>query len=874
MHTLTTATGIAVAAASLCVIGASPAVAQSAPAGTYHSRAVALELTASGQARLSNSFGSLIVSSFLVAGDTITFRDEVGPAACAIERGIGRYLWRVDEDTLQFRVLSDACETRRTTLGVAWTRGNLPASSGAQLGPVVITARRQAEDAQRAPVSITVLPPEVLRDAAVTQPQSLTYLVPGLQVGALTGNAALLYMRGVGNFAGNSLQDPTVTFNFDGVYIARQTATGGLFYDLERVETLKGPQGTLYGRNATGGAVNIIPRRPELGTSTAEINAEYGEYNTVRADGALNLPLGPRAAIRIAGQRVGHAAYMADGTDDQNDWSGRFSLRYDATQAVAIRVVGDYYDQAGHGPGSTPIALGVDNRFGISSSEGAAYYASQRVNIAGRNWMAIPQVQNANDQHWGIDATVDWQTSLGALTMVSAARGSHLDATGSPSGNLVTDQEHSRQNSLEARLTSMPVSRVETLVGAFAFDEDIRTPDGEFFRPYNQFNLSLQRPQSGVTSGAVFGRATWHVTDRLRATLGSRYTHERKYFNGSFESFQKICAPPPSPPSCPNAQPFPVDTRVAPVVFPSDSPRVVVRNQDGTITQGFRILPHDEATFSRTTWRSALEYDVATRGLLYASFETGFKSGGFFFSNDADVYQPETVAALTLGLKSRLFSDRVQANVELFDWRYHDQQVSKISVDSKGATNLRTENIGQATIRGVEASLEYVPFLNTHLWADLEYLHAVYDSYTYQTPPPAAPVSGCPVTPQGTAGFLINCSGRHSPYAPEWTYGLQAAEIFALRSGPSFTARARARYQSQTLVGLDFIPQEQQPGYWILDASLTVANGDNRHSVGLFGQNLTKRTVMSNTFVVPFSSFAVGVLRPPRTLGVRVTERF
>ncbi len=870
------ASRIAVAAglAALCIVSANPLVAQATPAGTYHSRAVALELTAAGQARLSNSLGSLITSSFFVAGDTITFRDENGPAACASDRGSGRYLWRIDAETLELHLLSDACETRRATLGVAWTRGRLPATSNAQLGPVVITARRQAEDAQRAPVSITVLPAEVLRDAGVTQPQALTYLVPGLQVGALTGNAALLYMRGVGNFAGNSLQDPTVTFNFDGVYIARQTATGGLFYDLERVETLKGPQGTLYGRNATGGAVNIVPRRAELGANTAEMNAEYGEYNTVRADGAVNLPLGTRAAVRIAGQRVGHGAYMSDGTDDQSDWAGRFSLRYDATNAFAIRVVGDYYHQAGHGPGSTPIALGVDNRFGVSSPEGATYYSGQRVNIAGRNWMAVPQAQDANDQHWGIDATIDWRTSLGTMTMVSAARGSRLDATGSPSGNLVTDQEHSRQNSIETRLTSAPVSRVETLVGAFYFDEDIRTPDGGLFRPYNEFNLSLQQPQSGVTSGAVFGRATLHLTDRVRATFGARYTHERKYFSGSFESFQKICVAPPSPPSCPSAQPFPIETRTAPVAFPSDSSRVVVRNQDGTITQGFRILPHDEATFARTTWRSALEYDFASRGLLYASFETGFKSGGFFFSNDADVYQPETVAALTLGMKSRLFGDRVQANVELFNWRYHDQQVSKIGIDSKGASNLRTENIGQATIRGVETSLEFMPFVNTHLWADVEYLRAIYDSYIYQTPPPAAPVSGCAVTSQGTAGFLINCSGRRSPYAPEWTYGLQGAEVFPLRSGASITARARAHYQSQTLVGLDFIQQEQQPGYWMLDASLTFENRNNRHSVGVFGQNLTNRTVMSNTFVVPFSSFAVGVLRPPRTLGVRVSERF
>ncbi len=852
-------------------LSASRAVAQATPAGTYHSRTVALELTTAGRAHFSNRFGPLIAAAYVVAGDTITFRDENGPGACS--RGSGRYVWHLGADTLQFSMLSDACDVRRSALALAWTRGSLPESAPAELHPIVVTAQRQEEDVQHAPVSITVLSSDVLRDAGVTQPQNLTYLAPGLQVGSLTGGSALLYMRGVGNFAGNSLQDPTVTFNFDGVYIARQTATGGLFYDLERVEVLKGPQGTLYGRNATGGAVNILPQRPVLGALTGEVNADYGEHNTVRADGALNLPLGDRAALRVAGQRVSHGSYMSDGTDDQNDWAGRVSFRYDVNDALALHVVADYYDQGGHGPGSTPIALGVDNRVGISSPEGGAYYANQRVTIAGRNWLPMPDVQTADDHHWGVNATVNWRMQLGGLTVISASRGSRLDATGSPSGNFITDQEHSRQNSLEARLTSTPFSHLETLVGLFYFDELIKTPDGELFRPYNEFNFSLQAPQTGVTSDAVFGRAVWHVTDRLRATAGVRYTNESKWFGGSYESFQKVCVPPPTA-ACPNAQAFPFSQRTEPVAFPAGASSVTVPNADGTVTQGFRILPHDTANFFRTTWRAALEYDLADRALVYGSYETGFKSGGFFFSNDADVYKPEYVGAFTLGLKSRLFDDRVQANVELFDWRYHDQQISKISVDSKNATNLATSNVGQASIRGFETNLEYMPFADTHLWADVEYLRDIYDSYTYTTPTSAGrPTSGCPVTPV-SGGFSIDCSGARSPYAPEWTHGLAAAQAFSLRQRAHLTVQARAHHQSRTLVGLDFLPQEQQPSYWTLDASLTLGNAGNRRSISVFGQNLTDRTVMSNTFMVPFSTFAVGVLRPPRTLGVRVSDVF
>jgi iron complex outermembrane recepter protein len=876
---------LATAVAVTClVVGA--AGAQQSPIGTYHSRNVTLELTVTGQARFSNLFGPLIVSSYVLASDTITLRDQSGPAACP--GSAGRYLWRADPDALRFQLIGDECGPRRAALAMPWMRG-AAATTVAELAPVVVTAQKQEQDVQRSAVSINALSAQLIGDAGVTRPQDLVYLTPGLQVGSLEGGAAIGYIRGVGDFAGNSLQDAAVTFNFDGVYIARPTATSGLFYDLERVEVLKGPQGTLYGRNATGGAINILPRHPVLGVYSGEASAEYGENNTVHMSGALNAPLGDRAAIRIAGQRAGHDAYMKDGTDDQSDWAGRASLRYDVTDALALRVVGDYYDQAGHGVGSTPIGTGVENRYGDSSPEGGAYYATQKVTISGRNWTALPSgVTYANSHHWGVGTTMDWRTALGAFTLVAASRGSHKDGIGEPSGNLVTVQEHSRQNTLEARLASTPdiswlgtlgrSPRLETIVGAFVLDEAIRTPAGEFFRPYNIYNFSLQTPNSGVASNSVFGQAIYHVTDRFRATLGARYTHEEKYLDGTFEGFQRTCQPIPSG-TCPNAPGFPVSITTEPLSFPSGSGTATpaFNPADGTTTTGFRIVANDSKTFAKTTWRSALEYDLAERSLLYASYQTGFKSGGFFFSNDADTYNPEYVKASTLGLKSRLFDDRVQANVELFDWGYHDQQISTIGLDSKGAMNLRTANVGQATIRGAEVTLEYMPFANTHLSTDVELLHARYDSYVYRTPQQSGkPLSGCVVTPPATGetSFLVDCSGRRAPYAPVTTQSLRAQQVFPLQNRASVVAEARAHYQSKTLVGLDFLPDEQQPAYWVLDASLTLANIDQRHSIGVFGRNLTDRTVVSNTIIAPLSSFVVGELRPPRTVGIRVTSSF
>jgi hypothetical protein len=586
-----------VALAALSIIGAHTASAQQPPTGAYRSPNASLRLTADGNATVSDVNGPLSITSYHITGDTLSFRDERASAACSEEPGL--YLWRIAADTLRLQVLTDRCEGRRAALATEWTRliGALTA--------VVITAERQAQDLQRSALAVSVVSGEETRDANVTRPQDLTNLVPGLMIGAINGGSALTYLRGVGNAAATSLQDPAVTFNFDGVYIAHPTSTGGLYYDLERVEVLKGPQGTLYGRNATGGAINILPRHPQLREQDGELSAEYGNHNGRQLTGWYNMPLGDRAAVRVAGQGVAHDSYMKDGTDDQDDRAGRVAFRFDPTDALRFHLGADYHEQRGHGPGSTPLAIGTETRDGITSPAGGAYLETQTVTITHRDFLPLPSQQRANNRHRGVNATLDWNTALGALTVIPAARASDLD-------------EHSTQTTLEAHLASNPTSRVHLLTGGFFFRENVDLHT----RPYNEFNFSMQHPSFSTTSVAPFGRVTFDVTNKLRATLGARYTHEDKRFGGTFQAFSRIC---PTA-SCPNAQPFPVDIATAPITFPADSTNATpVPTGDGTLTVGSRVTSKDSATYSRTTWRAEAEYDLSNQALLYSSYETGFK---------------------------------------------------------------------------------------------------------------------------------------------------------------------------------------------------------------------------------------------------------
>lgn len=738
--------------------------------------------------------------------------------------------------------------------GSAWAQGQV------RLEEVEVTAQRRTESVQRAAVAVSVVTAGALRDAGAAKPQELTELVPSLQVAASAAPISVYYLRGAGNFTGNALTDSAVAFNVDGVFIGRPHSTAGFFYDLERIEILKGPQGTLYGRNATGGAINVLPRAPEPGAWGGEASAEFGNEDWLRFDGAVNVPLGERAAIRAAAFHVEHDGNMNDGLDDQDDSAARLSFLVEPNDALSIHVVADYFDQGGLGTGSTPVVLGPDNRYGISSPQSGAFLETQRNAIAGRNFNPMPLTQHLDNEFWGVNATLDWAIGGGTLTILPAYRESHLDTVGTALGVNVTTVEDDRQTSLEARFASGLDGRLSYIVGAYWFDE---TNDVPLFVPNTQYSISIQAYETGVESAAVFGRITYELTDSLRATVGARYTDEDKLFRGTFDGASRLCLPVPIA-ACPNAVRFPA-TQVTP---PQPG-----RGPDGTTTVPSAIVSDESESFSDWNWRAALDWDITDDYFLYASFETGFKSGGFFFSNDSQLFLPEELGAFTLGSRNRLLGGRLQVDVEAFYWRYDDQQISTIARDSRGATNLATRNVGNATMQGLEVESTWLVAESTRLRLSAQHLDATYDDFRYIVPGPAPPLTGCAVSANG-ANFLVNCSGKQAPYAPEWTANLGAEHEFALGNGARIVAGARLRYQSQVLTGLDFTPLEYQDAYTTLGASVTWTSPGDRYQVAAFGNNLTDEAVVANSFQPPFGAFVVGTLRPPRTYGLRLGARF
>jgi len=753
-----------------------------------------------------------------------------------------------------------------------------PQTPGAPaLEEVTVTAQRREESLQRAALAVTAVSAEQLESQGVTRVQDLRAFVPAVQLPTAAGPFSLFYLRGVGNFNGNSLSDAAVALNLDGVYIARPSSTAGLFYDLERVEVLKGPQGTLYGRNATAGAINLITRKP-AGEFGGDAQLDFGNYGLRKFDGAVNAPLSSTVAARLAVQSIDHDGYLSDGTDDDKSRAARLQVSFRPNDALSLLTSADYYHQGGQGVGSsllTPAGfVNGDPRIGMNDPRATAVFTHTLVFPAAEFLGAplqklllapAPATVHQDNNYWGLSATANWTTSAGTLTVIPAYRHSKLDFVNDEPSFLLNQQETDKQTSLEARFASPEERRWSYLVGAYYLDES-STAHTIFDQ---QVNAAGEQLNPNTKSYASFGRLRFSVTDALRLTGGIRYTRDDKFLTGSFVGSQVLCPAflgwfntppafrPPAPPLCIGGN--------GAITVPSGPPI------DFT---GSNSKSH---SWSETTWRAGVEWDARPQSLLYASVETGFKAGGYFFTDDNPIYNPEKLTAYTVGSKNRFLANRLQVNAEAFYWQYHDQQISHTIRDSVGTVIFATENVGRATMKGLEAETQLLVTDTTLISADLEYLDAVYQDFNYNLPNfGSPPTTACPFVPNGATLWNVNCSGFAPPQSPRWAGNIGIQQTIHLGHDDSLIVEGRTRYQSDTLTGLEFLPQEVQHRYWMSSALLTYRGAGERWSVTAYINNIENRNVMNLTSVHPIAGNAItgAAMDPPRTYGARLAVKF
>ncbi len=760
----------------------------------------------------------------------------------------------------------------------AQTNGAAAEASGGQggLGEIVVTAQRREENLQRAGMAVSAVTADGLERAGVTEADDLTSVVPALQISNTFGPTSNFYLRGVGNFVTNAFTDPAIAFNVDGVIYQRPSSAQAAFYDLERVEVLKGPQGTLYGRNATGGAINVITASPQIGEYGGFLNFELGNYETYNFNGAVNIPLTDNSALRISGQSLNHDGYYSDGTGDQDLDAVRAQLLFEPSSNVRLLFGADYAHQGGVGAGASLGGLDPDQYIGIFDPRAGALYSSSYSYLAGDTLRPLTN-QNYNDNDfWGVRLQADIDTSLGTLTILPSYRRSELSFRNAAAGQVITQDETTDQETLEIRLASNNEGFIDYILGAYYFHEQ---PDTLVNYNHLYFSAYLDM-ENETTSWAGFGRLTFNITDRFRVNAGIRYTEDTRETTADSINPIVLCTPVPS--MCPGGGILPSPLLPPAFLFgPGGSiipfqPSPPPVGPDGSFLQTTRTTFSASRDFSRTTYRAGIEYDVAERSLFYASYETGYKAGGFFVSIDDPTFDPETIEAYTIGLKNRFFDNRLQLNFELFDWTYEDQQVSHFRSNSMAGTEFVTENVGTSSLSGAEVEMLALVGQNTTLSATVQYLDAEYDDFVYSNPISVPPTSGCAVTgPVVPGGYTVDCSGLRPLNTPEWTVTLGLEHVFSLGSAGSLVFNADTRYQSDIITGLELLPSQVQEEYWMTNLQLEYRTADERVSLAAFVNNLEDEGVVGFSQPHPRApTLIINNLRPPQTYGVRLGVNF
>lgn len=728
----------------------------------------------------------------------------------------------------------------------------------AQLEEVVVTAQKRAENLQDTPIAISAVTGDALERLNIDDIGAIAAANPSL-VYSEAGGEAQLYIRGIGSNIFNIGADQSVATHIDGVYTGRANMGLTQFLDIDRVEILRGPQGTLYGRNATGGAINVISRAP---TDEFEgyVSGLLGSFDRLDLRGAVSGPISENLSARLAVRRLKDDGYTEDldpqGGDkvDDNDLTAiRGSLRW-KTDALTATVIAEHSEFEN---GNTSI-FPIDNT-GLAESFGAK--PNRDIHKTYNN---TPSFHRWNTG--GVTGNVEWSvTDSTDLNLTVGYRDWDSDFFFNTDGTEIeitrtTLSYESEQLSAELRLSGEQ-GWGRWLIGAYWFDEDkygalglVRagfTPPAVL--PPRSF---IFRADGTGEATALFGQVDFKLADAWTLSAGLRYSDEKK---GDFLR-QSTLLP---------------DNELLGLFTPNPIP-------DATPASTRRV----NRSWDAWTPRVGLEFRPSDDRLYYLTYSEGFKSGGF---NDLSVvnppFDPEFVDSIEVGAKTEWLGGRLRANASAFYYDYTDLQVS-VFASVGSITTTFTTNAAEATVKGVELDLVAKATESLDIAASLSFLDATYDRFV--TPYGSCTAANVALDARctGRVGLprLIDAAGNRLTNAPEFKGSVSATYRFDLAGGGAISLQGAAHHQGRVF----FVPANttvmSQASYTLVDARIGYESGSGGLAVGAFVKNLTDEDYFHN--IVQFTSTsdarkdvfaignALGYPSPGRQWGVEVTYRF
>lgn len=713
------------------------------------------------------------------------------------------------------------------------------AAEGTQGGveEIVVTAQRRSESVQDIPLSITAVTGNQLRATGVTDVVGLGNRMANVNINVVQ-NIVRINIRGIGTNAVTPITEGSVAFHVDGVYITRPEAQAAAFFDVQRVEVLRGPQGILYGRNATGGAVNVITGQP-----TDELDGyaqlTLGNYSTILTEGAIGGPLSDGVSARVAFQTSNHEGYLTQlfgvggvterDIGDLNTRAVRAQLRFEPTPDLSFTFSGDYFYQSDasaylvdFGPGDNGVPnLTVSLGGGTPSPDVRVQYGNQPNTVDKRNW--------------GIGLTGIWDITPNAtLTSITAYRRYSYDYfmdydQTEAAGAIFGAFNDSESTSQELRLSGS-TGRLNYVLGAYYLSSLVDYTQAStrnrfyFGGPDLQVNGIFNMGKTDTVALAGFGQVGYDINDWLGIDLGLRYSWERQIKRDEMLS---------------NSITQPLDIN-GPHNFTTIIPFARVSFDSWTPKATVRITPVDDV-------------------MIYASYSRGFRSGGFSIgAGTAPPFAPEELTSYEVGIRSQFLDNRLQANVSAFLYDYSNLQVRRALPNGQSIL----ESAGSAEAYGIEAEIIAIPVDDLRINLDVGLLNTEFKEYS--TTDGLRPALG-----------VIDLSGNRFLDAPPYRINL-GVEYTWHPSWGDVTLRGEARYTGRTYyTPFNTEPYSQAP-YDLYDVFLNYTSPDRKWFGGLFVRNIENDDIQASGIgaTLQIGGYVQGVLLPPRTFGIRLGRRF
>ncbi|MDE0680652.1 MAG: TonB-dependent receptor [Gammaproteobacteria bacterium] len=714
----------------------------------------------------------------------------------------------------------------------------LTARADGVLEEIVVTAQKRSENLQDVPMSISALDGEALEAGRVEKIGDLALRIPNLSYSTFSSGRPALSVRGIGHTTLRSALEKSVILFVDEIYIARPTAYFFELFDLEQAAVLRGPQGVLFGKNVTGGAVSLTTRAPSLEDAEARLQVGYGSYNAAELKGVLSAPLTRNASGKLSLVRKTRDGYGMDllsgaQSDDENLLALRAQWRVAGAGGRDILISADYSREDN---GSQTRSVTRWDRYPPSASTGRPR----------RSEHGLPIGYDASQ--WGVSARLKQPLRRAELTALAAYRdvssvtadqwGARSIAVGQRYDDLFGQDEFADQFSLEVRLAFEPAQSLRAIAGLYFIREAVDRLEYEEIVVNENGVLNGSRGDwlgiSTTTGWAAFADTAWEPRPALTLRAGLRYTLDRK------------------------------DNRTIGTLTDDAVPGIPLQ----IIFESYDVAA--EASFDALTprlvaeWRPFNQYEI----MAYASWSKGFKSGGFDskVSRASEAGRPireEIANNFELGLKSRWLNDSLQVNASVFFTDFHDlQRVTLLFDEVSGVFDgLRVKNAARASIEGAELDLAWAPSASLLFNLAYGYLNARFDQFLVGT----------------IQGFDIRRDGNRNPHSPRHSVSAAAGYRMELgdRGGLDFSIdygwKHHFWFHSDNAPGRFERQASLQNAYGVANASLAWSSPAGRWRVTAWGKNLSDTLYADQR--ISFADASWAHYTPPRTYGVSLQFR-